>query len=92
MLQIITRVASTRVAEYAFKYAADNNRHKVTAVHKANIMKMADGLFIKCCREGRHSKSCNTAGLAHFLLLLFALFECCCLLYFVCSGYREFTV
>ena len=52
MLQIITRVASTRVAEYAFKYAADNNRHKVTAVHKANIMKMADGLFIKCCREG----------------------------------------
>ena len=52
VLQIITRVASTRVAEYAFKYAADNNRHKVTAVHKANIMKMADGLFIKCCREG----------------------------------------
>ncbi|KAL3153459.1 Isocitrate dehydrogenase [NAD] catalytic subunit 5, mitochondrial [Trebouxia sp. C0009 RCD-2024] len=50
-LKIITRVASTRVAEYAFKYAADNNRHKVTAVHKANIMKMADGLFIKCCRE-----------------------------------------
>lgn len=55
MLQIITRVASTRVAEYAFKYAADNNRHKVTAVHKANIMKMADGLFIKCCREGKPS-------------------------------------
>ena len=52
LLQIITRVASTRVAEYAFKYAADNKRHKVTAVHKANIMKMADGLFIKCCREG----------------------------------------
>lgn len=50
-LKIITRVASTRVAEYAFKYAADNKRHKVTAVHKANIMKMADGLFIKCCRE-----------------------------------------
>lgn len=52
MLQIITRVASTRVAEYAFKYAHENGRHKVTAVHKANIMKMADGLFIKCCREG----------------------------------------
>lgn len=50
-LKIITRVASTRVAEYAFKYAHDNGRHKVTAVHKANIMKMADGLFIKCCRE-----------------------------------------
>jgi hypothetical protein len=52
VLQIITRVASTRVAEYAFKYAHENGRHKVTAVHKANIMKMADGLFIKCCREG----------------------------------------
>jgi isocitrate dehydrogenase (NAD+) len=52
-LKIITRVASTRVAEYAFKYAKDNNRRKVSAVHKANIMKMADGLFLKCCREVR---------------------------------------
>lgn len=50
-LKVITRVASTRVAEYAFKYADENKRNKVTAVHKANIMKMADGLFIKCCRE-----------------------------------------
>lgn len=50
-LQVITRVASTRVAEYAFKYATDNKRQKVTALHKANIMKKADGLFIECCRE-----------------------------------------
>lgn len=49
--QVITRVASTRVAEYAFKYARDNGRKRVSAIHKANIMKMADGLFIKCCRE-----------------------------------------
>jgi isocitrate dehydrogenase len=49
--QVITRVASTRVAEYAFKYATDNKRQKVTALHKANIMKKADGLFIECCRE-----------------------------------------
>ena len=49
--QIITRVASKRVAEYAFKYAQDNGRKRVTAVHKANIMKMADGLFIRCARE-----------------------------------------
>jgi isocitrate dehydrogenase len=49
--QVITRNASTRVAEYAFKYARDNGRKKVSAIHKANIMKMADGLFIKCCRE-----------------------------------------
>eukprot|EP00899_Mesostigma_viride_P011041 jgi/Mesvir1/19939/Mv13204-RA.1 len=50
-LKVITRTASTRVAEYAFKYAVDNNRKKVTAVHKANIMKMSDGLFLQCCRE-----------------------------------------
>jgi isocitrate dehydrogenase (NAD+) len=50
-LKIITRKASTRVAEYAFKYARDNGRKKVTSVHKANIMKKADGLFIECCRE-----------------------------------------
>ncbi|PSC73015.1 Isocitrate dehydrogenase [NAD] catalytic subunit mitochondrial [Micractinium conductrix] len=50
-LKIITRVASTRVAEFAFDYARKNGRKKVTAVHKANIMKLADGLFIKCCRE-----------------------------------------
>ena len=50
-VQVITRVASTRVAEYAFKYARDNGRKRVSAIHKANIMKMADGLFIKCCRE-----------------------------------------
>ena len=50
-MQIITRVASTRVARYAFEYAKANNRKKVTAVHKANIMKKTDGLFIQCVRE-----------------------------------------
>lgn len=45
--QVITRVASTRVAEFAFDYARRHGRKKVTAVHKANIMKLADGLFIK---------------------------------------------
>jgi isocitrate dehydrogenase (NAD+) len=48
--QIITRKASLRIAEYAFKYAKDNGRKKVSAVHKANIMKKADGLFLECCR------------------------------------------
>jgi isocitrate dehydrogenase (NAD+) len=38
------------VAEYAFQYAVANRRHTVTAVHKANIMRMSDGLFLKCCR------------------------------------------
>eukprot|EP00798_Chlamydomonas_sp_ICE-L_P016390 gene16390-22592_t len=50
-LKIITRKASIRVAEYAFKYARDNGRETVTSVHKANIMKKSDGLFIECCRE-----------------------------------------
>jgi isocitrate dehydrogenase (NAD+) len=49
-LKIITRRASIRIAEAAFKYAA-NGRRSVTAVHKANIMKLSDGLFLRCCRE-----------------------------------------
>lgn len=50
-LKIITRYASTRIARFAFDYARKNNRKKVTAVHKANIMKMSDGLFLQCFRE-----------------------------------------
>ncbi|XP_052795378.1 isocitrate dehydrogenase [NAD] subunit alpha, mitochondrial-like [Mya arenaria] len=50
-IKLITEDASMRVAEYAFKYARDNNRSTVTAVHKANIMRMSDGLFLKCCRH-----------------------------------------
>jgi isocitrate dehydrogenase (NAD+) len=50
-LKVITRTASIHIAEYAFYYAAVNRRHKVTAIHKANIMKLADGLFLRCCRE-----------------------------------------
>ncbi|XP_071102645.1 isocitrate dehydrogenase [NAD] subunit alpha, mitochondrial-like [Haliotis cracherodii] len=50
-IKLITEQASMRVAEYAFKFARDNDRSTVTAVHKANIMRMSDGLFLKCCRE-----------------------------------------
>ncbi|MDX2178884.1 MAG: isocitrate dehydrogenase (NAD(+)) [Bryobacteraceae bacterium] len=50
-LKIITRYASIRIANYAFNYAKINGRRKVTAVHKANIMKLSDGLFLRCCRE-----------------------------------------
>ncbi|CAG5136310.1 unnamed protein product, partial [Candidula unifasciata] len=50
-IKLITEQASRRVAEYAFKYARDNKRSTVTAVHKANIMRMSDGLFLKCCRD-----------------------------------------
>lgn len=47
-IKIITEKASTRIARYAFEYARNNNRKKVTAVHKANIMKLSDGLFLEC--------------------------------------------
>ena len=47
-LKVITEKASTRIAKYAFEFARDNSRKKVTAVHKANIMKLSDGLFLEC--------------------------------------------
>ena len=50
-LQVITKFCSERIAKYAFEYAYLNNRKTVTAVHKANIMKLADGLFLESCRE-----------------------------------------
>ncbi|MCC6590021.1 MAG: isocitrate dehydrogenase (NAD(+)) [Bryobacterales bacterium] len=50
-LKVITRRASLRIARAAFDYAAQVGRKKVTAIHKANIMKLSDGLFLKCCRE-----------------------------------------
>ena len=49
-LKIITEEASTRIARFAFEYAKKHGRKRVTAVHKANIMKMGDGLFLKCVR------------------------------------------
>ncbi len=49
-IKIITRAASERIARFAFEYAVANRRHKVTAVHKANIMKLTDGLFLESCR------------------------------------------
>ncbi|XP_012999805.2 isocitrate dehydrogenase [NAD] subunit gamma, mitochondrial-like [Cavia porcellus] len=50
-LKIITKAKSLRIAEYAFQLAQKMGRRKVTAVHKANIMKLGDGLFLECCRE-----------------------------------------
>jgi len=50
-IKLITRQASERIANFAFEYARANNRKKVTAVHKANIMRRSDGLFLQCCRE-----------------------------------------
>jgi isocitrate dehydrogenase (NAD+) len=50
-IRVITRRASERIVRFAFEYARTNNRRKVTAVHKANILKITDGLFLKVARE-----------------------------------------
>lgn len=50
-LKIITERASTRIARFAFEYARREGRKMVTAIHKANIMKMSDGLFLRCFRK-----------------------------------------
>src|SRR6202522_1551651 len=49
-LKIITEKGSTRIAKFAFDYARKHGRKKVHAIHKANIMKLSDGLFLQCCR------------------------------------------
>jgi isocitrate dehydrogenase (NAD+) len=50
-LKIITEKASTRIARFAFQLATRESRKRITAVHKANIMKLSDGLFLDCCRK-----------------------------------------
>lgn len=50
-IKIITERASLRIAEFTFAYAARERRRRVTVVHKANIMKLSDGLFLECCRR-----------------------------------------
>ncbi len=50
-LKIITEAASTRIARFAFEYARREGRRRVTAIHKANIMKLSDGLFLDCFRR-----------------------------------------
>jgi isocitrate dehydrogenase (NAD+) len=50
-LKIITEVASTRICRFAFEHARKLGRKKVSAVHKANIMKLSDGLFLDCFRK-----------------------------------------
>jgi isocitrate dehydrogenase (NAD+) len=50
-LKIITEKASTRIARFAFEFAQSEKRKKITCTHKANIMKMSDGLFLKCFRD-----------------------------------------
>jgi isocitrate dehydrogenase (NAD+) len=50
-IKLITREASERIARFSFEYARKNGRKKVTAVHKANIMKLTDGLFLEAFKH-----------------------------------------
>lgn len=50
-IKLITKEASMRVAEFAFEYASSTGRKAVTAVHKSNIMRRSDGLFLNCCAK-----------------------------------------
>jgi isocitrate dehydrogenase (NAD+) len=50
-LKVITEKGSTRISKFAFEYARKHGRRKIHAIHKANIMKMSDGLFLRCARE-----------------------------------------
>jgi isocitrate dehydrogenase (NAD+) len=50
-IKVITKKASLRISEFAFKYAMAHGRKKITAIHKANIMKLSDGLFLDCARK-----------------------------------------
>ncbi|MGB9198655.1 MAG: isocitrate/isopropylmalate family dehydrogenase, partial [Terriglobales bacterium] len=50
-LKIITEKASTRISKFAFEHARAHKRKKIHCIHKANIMKMSDGLFLKCSRK-----------------------------------------
>merc|ERR1712223_1220570 len=50
-LKVVTAEKSRRIAKFALDYATKHGRKKVTAVHKANIMKLGDGLFLRCCQE-----------------------------------------
>ena len=55
-LKVATKKASTRIARWAFQYARERGRKKVTVMHKANIMKLTDGMFIRCAREVHESE------------------------------------
>jgi isocitrate dehydrogenase (NAD+) len=55
-IKVVTEAACTRIAEFAFRWAAERGRRKVTAVHKANILKVSDGLFLDCVRRVARSR------------------------------------
>lgn len=65
-LKIMTEKACTRIAKFAFEFARTNGRKKIAAVHKANIMKLSDGLFLECARK--ISKSYKSIGFSDVIV------------------------
>jgi len=65
-LKIMTEKACTRIAKFAFEFARANGRKKIAAVHKANIMKLSDGLFLECARK--ISKSYKSIGFSDIIV------------------------
>jgi isocitrate dehydrogenase (NAD+) len=65
-LKIMTERACTRIAKFAFEFAGANGRKKIAAVHKANIMKLSDGLFLECARKV--SKSYKSIGFSDIIV------------------------
>jgi len=58
-MKVATEEACRRIAHWAFRFATLRRRHKITAMHKANIMKLTDGLFIKCARDAHRTEYPN---------------------------------
>jgi isocitrate dehydrogenase (NAD+) len=67
-LKVATEQASTRIARWAFRYARDRGRKKVTVMHKANIMKMTDGMFIRCARAVRENEGFSDIGYEEIII------------------------
>ena len=61
-LKVATEFASSRIARWAFQYARDRGRKKVTVMHKANIMKMTDGMLLRCARSVREKEGYTDVG------------------------------
>ena len=66
-LKVVTAEKSRRIAKFAFDYATKFGRKKITAVHKANIMKLGDGLFLRCCEEVWNSVTNDNLSIPHSL-------------------------
>lgn len=75
-LKIVTEQKSKKIAKFAFDYATKNHRKKVTAVHKANIMKLGDGLFLRSCEEVLQNYYFpNIKTLLHFCIAYYSLYD-----------------